>query len=1301
MATYNGDNGNNYYVGTAGDDVIEGNGGDDSLFGNGGNDTVTGGADNDSLYGGDGNDTLSGGAGNDTLWGGAGNDTYLVAKNGGIDALYTGGGSDVVKFTDVAAADIKISRSTSDLLLQYSGGQLTVQSYFNSTDYRVGQFQFSNGIVWGWADISLKVLQGTANTDILSGYDDSNDTLNGLAGNDWLYGNGGNDTLNGGTGSDTLSGGLGNDTYLIAKNDGADTLYDNGGTDVVKFTDMAATDMTQVSRIGVSYSNGDLLLSYSGGQLIVTDYFNEDMAYYRIEQFQFSNGAVWAWADIKAKALHPPTSGNDRLYGYDDSNDNLNGLAGNDRLYGFNGNDTLNGGTGNDWLEGGLGNDTYLIAKNDGVDSLIDNGGTDVVKFTDLAATGITRVSREGFYGNDLVLGYGSSQLTVQSYFYSTDYRIEQFQFSNGVVWGWADIKVKALQAANSSGNDNIYGYDDSNDTLNGLAGNDTLYGFNGNDTLNGGIGNDYLEGGAGNDIYLIAKNDGADTLYDFGGTDVVKFTDLATNGITQVSRVGLYNTDLLLAYGGSQLTVTDYFSSAGYRVGQFQFSDGVMWGWADIKLKVLHPTSGDDHLDGYDDSGDILNGLAGNDTLNGGGGNDTLNGGSGNDLLYGGVGDDTYLIAKNDGDDTLYDFGGIDRVVFTNLASTDITQVSRFGGFYYGDILLLGYGNSQLTLPDYFSRADDRVEQFQFSDGVVWGWADIKSKVLQGTGGNDTLYGYDDSNDILNGLAGNDTLMGGGGDDTLNGGTGNDKLDGGQGADTYLIAKNDGADSISTDNGGTDTVKFTDMSATDISQVSRVGAGYDLLLSYGSSQLTVQYYFGVTDSRVGQFLFSNGVVWRWADIKAKVLQTAATSGDDSVEGFDDSDDTLNGLAGNDSLYGYGGNDSLDGGTGNDSMVGGKGDDRYWVDSALDHVYEYLNGGNDTVYSSVSFSLWGYGVNFVENLTLLVGGQAATGNILDNILIGNAAANSLNGLTGDDVLQGGDGNDSLNGGAGNDTLDGGNGTDVAHYWDATAGVSVNLALTGAQDTLGAGTDTLVSIEGINGSTYNDTLTGNAANNSLWGGAGNDTLKGGDGNDGLTGGLGTNILDGGNGLDVAQYYTASAGVTVNLALTTAQNTVGAGTDILRNIEAINGSAYNDTLTGNTTANSLWGGGGNDVLDGGLGNDLLKGGLGQDTFVFDTALGLNNKDTFDDFTVSDDTIRLENAIFTALTHTGVLAADQFKILGNGGVADSTDRILYNSVSGGLFYDADGNGTGAAVLVAVLGKGLAMTAADFMVV
>jgi Ca2+-binding RTX toxin-like protein len=226
------------------------------------------------------------------------------------------------------------------------------------------------------------------------------------------------------------------------------------------------------------------------------------------------------------------------------------------------------------------------------------------------------------------------------------------------------------------------------------------------------------------------------------------------------------------------------------------------------------------------------------------------------------------------------------------------------------------------------------------------------------------------------------------------------------------------------------------------------------------------------------------------------------------------------------------------------------------------------------------------------------------------------------------------------------------------------------------------------------------LTGNASANSMNGGNGDDSLYGVEGNDSLNGGLGNDFLDGGNGIDIAQYYTATAGVTVNLNLTVAQDTGGAGIDTLMNIEVVNGSAYNDILTGNAANNTLLGGAGNDILDGRLGNDVLKGGQGQDTFVFDSALGLANKDAITDFSVSADSIQLDNSIFTALTSTGALAANEFLIIGNGAVADSNDYIQYNSVSGGLFYDADGSGAGAAVQVAVLGTGLAMTSADFMV-
>jgi Ca2+-binding RTX toxin-like protein len=592
--------------------------------------------------------------------------------------------------------------------------------------------------------------------------------------------------------------------------------------------------------------------------------------------------------------------------------------------------------------------------------------------------------------------------------------------------------------------------------------------------------------------------------------------------------------------------------------------------------------------------AGSTLNGTAGNDNLYGTSGNDIFNGGTGNDLLAGGLGDDTYLIAKNAGADTIVDEGGTDVVKFTNMLASDISHVSSAN---YGKDLLLSYGSSQLTIQNYFNFANNRIEQFQFSDGTVWGLADIEAHLkLTGTSADDTLYGTIGSNDTLNGLAGNDTLWGFFGNDTLNGGTGNDLLVGGLGDDTYLIAKNDGVDAIN-DDGGTDVVKFTDLLATDISQVRPGGFyGTDLLLSYGTSQLTIQGYFAPV-TRIEQLQFSDGTVWGLADIKARI-SSVGTSGDDTLYGYYDSNDTLNGLAGNDTLYGY---------------------------------------------SS---------------------------------------------------------NDSLNGGSGDDTLDGGYGFDVAQYYTATAGVTVDLNLTTAQDTVGAGIDTLNSIEAINGSAFNDTLTGNGYDNSLFGGVGNDILTGGDGNDSLVGGVGNDVLDGGNGFDIAHYYTATAGVTVNLNLTAAQNTLGAGFDTLTNIEAVNGSAFNDTLTGNAANNSLLGGKGNDVLDGGLGKDVLTGGLGQDSFVFDTALGLGNVDIISDFTVADDTVQLAHNVFTALS-LGGLAADQFKIVGTGGVVDGNDHVLYNSASGVLSYDSDGSGAGAAVLVAILGKSLAMTAADFMVV
>ena len=255
--------------------------------------------------------------------------------------------------------------------------------------------------------------------------------------------------------------------------------------------------------------------------------------------------------------------------------------------------------------------------------------------------------------------------------------------------------------------------------------------------------------------------------------------------------------------------------------------------------------------------------------------------------------------------------------------------------------------------------------------------------------------------------------------------------------------------------------------------------------------------------------------------------------GNDEIEAHRGGSDTLNGGAGNDELYSYDEDDILDGGSGADLMNGGDGNDIYYVDHVRDKAEEnFFGGGVDTVWSSVSYTL-SHADKGIEHLILSgVASITGTGNGLYNILVGNGGNNVLVGNGGDDQLFGGNGNDYVNGGIGNDVLNGGAGIDYVDYTNgtrdgqafigATAGVTVNLNLVGAQNTKGAGLDTLVNIDNLTGSNYGDTLTGNGIRNVLSGFAGNDVINGGGGDDLLLGGLGADTLTGGSENDRFDY-----------------------------------------------------------------------------------------------------------------------------------------------------------------------------------
>jgi Ca2+-binding RTX toxin-like protein len=191
-------------------------------------------------------------------------------------------------------------------------------------------------------------------------------------------------------------------------------------------------------------------------------------------------------------------------------------------------------------------------------------------------------------------------------------------------------------------------------------------------------------------------------------------------------------------------------------------------------------------------------------------------------------------------------------------------------------------------------------------------------------------------------------------------------------------------------------------------------------------------------------------------------------------------------------------------------------------------------------------------------------------------IIGGGGSDMLLGEAGNDVLKGGGDFDVLFGGPDNDSLDGGDFFDLASYFFSAAAIDANLT-TGT--VTGEGTDTLTSISDLEGSRFDDTLTGDEGENFFFPGDGDDSIDGGGG-----------LTD-----EVAYAFSASA-VTVNLSAGTA---TGQGTDDLTGIEWVYGSPFDDTITGDANANSLFGADGNDHLDGGLGTDAIDGGDGTDT------------------------------------------------------------------------------------------------------
>jgi Ca2+-binding RTX toxin-like protein len=465
-------------------------------------------------------------------------------------------------------------------------------------------------------------------------------------------------------------------------------------------------------------------------------------------------------------------------------------------------------------------------------------------------------------------------------------------------------------------------------------------------------------------------------------------------------------------------------------------------------------------------------------------------------------------------------------------------------------------------------------------------------------------------------------------------------------------------------------------------------------------------------DLSVSTNYFINGTGYGFLPVGQTITQAVVYSVIDPTTGSTDYQAVVNitlqgwtqtGTAAFDYLVGGASADHLVGGTGTaNALQGGAGDDWYTVQAAGDTVTEFAGEGNDAVYTALSsFTL----PSNVENLFYTGASTSAfigIGNDLNNIILSSPSNVS-------DTLIGGGGNDRLGGGAGTtgngNTMLGGTGDDiytVGNIEDSTI------------ELLGEGTDTVrttFSVYSLQANIENLTLTntaahlagvGNGLDNIITGNTGRDELFGRDGNDTLIGGTGTaNALYGGLGNDsytvsaIGDSVTEFAGEgndTVNASVASfvlgahVENLTYTGTAAFTGI----GNDLGNNLTGGTGADFLSGLDGDDTIIGGSGADILLGGLGNDVFRYNG--GETGLDRILSFVSGQDRILLST---TGFSSTATIAF----VSGAGATANSSNStFLYDPTTGIVGYDADGNGSVAAVQIAQLDINTSVVASDF---
>ncbi|MEI8318970.1 MAG: hypothetical protein WCH79_13585, partial [Planctomycetia bacterium] len=1224
-------------IANARDNVLSGLAGDDTLSGRLGNDTVDGGSGTDTVAeSGDVDFTLAAasltGVGSDTLAGieavnlsaGTSANTFTVDGWTGNATLTGSAGNDRYVFTGTESANVtivEVANADTDTLdfTNLANGGVTVDLAVTTAQTLVSGLSLTLS-----SETGLENVTGTAFADTLVGNSRAN-VLLGLAGDDTLSGRAGNDSFDGGAGTDTvaesadvdfaltaatlagagsdtlagietvnLTAGIGANTFTVDGWTGNATLIGAAGNDRYVFAGALSASITMVEGANTDTDTLDFSNLLNGGVSI-------DLAVTTAQTvalgLTLTLSSTTGIENVTGTALADTLLGNAR-------GNLLAGLAGDDTLTGRGGNDSLDGGSGSDTvIEAGNVDFTLTAAglAGRGTDSL---AGIETVSLTGGAGANTITVDGwngsavlSGGAGNDTYVftGTESASVTVVE---GADADSDTLDFTNLANGGISvDLAVTTAQTlvpgltltlSSSTGIENVSGTAFADvlvgnariNSLRGLAGDDSLTGRAGDDSLDGGDGTDTVAESADVDFTLASSaltGVGTDTLAGIEGASLTGGTGANTftvNGWTGSALLTGAAGDDVYAFAGTlsaSVTIVETVDADADTLDFTSLANGgviVDLAVATTQTVVSGLTvtlSSDTSIENVTGSAfaDVLLGNTRTNTLSGLGGDDTLTGRAGNDTFAGGDGTDT-VAESADGSFTLAaaslvglgtdSLASIETVSLSTGASANVLTVSDWAG----DAILTGNaGNDSYVFSGTLSGsvtivevADTDTDTLDFTalagGGVSLDLAVTTAQTV--VSGLALSLSSDTSIENVIGTALADTIRGNARDNTLLGLTGDDALTGRDGNDTF------------TDGAGNDTFDG--------------GAGTDTVVASADVDFTLT---ATTLTGIGS-------------------------------------DTLAGIEGVNLTAGSGANTfTVNAWTGSALLAGGAGRDTYVFTGSESAIVTIVEAGNvDADTLDVSGLLNG-GVNLdlaattsqtlVAGLTVTLSSATGIENVIGtaqaDTILGNARDNTLAGLAGDDTLAGRTGDDTFTGGAGDDNVDGGLGIDTM-----VESADVDFTLTAA-GLVGRGTDSLAGIETVS------LTAGSGANTftlSAW--TGSAILSGGAGDDRYvfsgTESASVSIIEGADTNADTLDFTGllNGGVTIDLAVTTAQTVVSGLTVTLssaRGIENVTGTAFADTLVGNSRDNSLSGLAGDDTFSGLGGNDTFVGGAGTDTVV----------------------------------------------------------------------------------------------------